>query len=208
MRKLALIIDSIYRARAMRAAMAMAPRPLRPAALFSPTPEGAGVLVALPAASDLVVGVSMTGGTAVVLLSTTGGTVVASAAVVSTAVVSTATALVVTTTLVEVSTLVVSALEDSSEPLPAAGLSQSFSVAGRTSSKASQYVIVYQVWRVWNLLMATSEPHLVITQEVAALRTSSKFLQTQVRSVLSHLVLLAIASSRQGIAHLGTSPRD
>lgn len=126
----------------MRAAMAMAPRPLRPAALFSPTPEGAGVLVALPAASDLVVGVSMTGGTAVVLLSTTGGTVVVSTAVVSTAVVSTATALVVTTTLVEVSTLVVSALEDPSEPLPASGLSQSFSVAGRTSSEMGQYMSV------------------------------------------------------------------
>lgn len=191
----------------MRAAMAMAPRPLRPAALFSPTPEGAGVLVAPPAASDLVVGVSMTGGTAVVLLSTTGGTEVVSTAVVSTAVVS--TALVVTTTLVEVSTLVVSALEDSSaepEPLPP---EQSFSVAGRTSSVVSQYMnVLCHVFVSRNLLMATSEPHLVITQPVAALRTSSKLLQTQARSVVSHLVLLVIASSRQGIAHLGTSLRD
>ena len=201
------MIDSIYRARAMRAAMAMAPRPLRPAALFSPTPEGAGVLVAPPAASDLVVGVSMTGATAVVLLSTTGGTEVVSTAVVSTAVVS--TALVVTTTLVEVSTLVVSALEDSSaepEPLPP---EQSFSVAGRTSSEVSQYMnILCHVFVSVNLLMATSEPHLVITQEVAALRTSSKLLQTQVRSVVLQSVLLVMASSRQGIAHLGTSARD
>jgi hypothetical protein len=61
-----------------------------------------------------------------------------------------------------------------------------------------------KVWR-WenNVPVATSIPHLLTTQPVAALMRASLFLQMQAKSVTAQGVALLTASVMQGRAHEG-----